>query len=100
MKRLLIFAIILSAVLGCSRGDVTREDWEAMTPDTKLLIVDSFKGHESAREAKGGTGRLHPESSEHYRNRIDEIYRAGDERPVNAIWEELVSEKPPAQEKP
>ncbi len=100
MKRLTVITIILAMTLACARGQVTRENWEAMTPQEKLLIVDSFKGHEGSRDAKGGTGRLHPESSEHYRDRIDEIYQAGDERSVALIWEDLVARNQPAQEKP
>lgn len=65
-----------------------------MSPEEKILIVESFRGHESARDAKGGGGRLHPESSEYYRDRIDEMYRAGDERPAVQLWDELVQDRP------
>jgi len=89
---LLLFCLTLFA--SCVRGEVSRSDWQAMKPEEKLLVIESFRGHESARDAKGGSGRLHPKSSEYYRERIDDIYRGGDERTVAVIWEELVEEKP------
>ncbi len=89
-------ALLLTLVLGlaaCSRGEVTRVDWQAMTAEEKILVIEAFRGHESARDAKGGSGRLHPETSEYYRDRIDELYKGGEERSVAEIWEGLVEKK-------
>jgi hypothetical protein len=84
----ILFASLL--VFACARGDVTRSDWERMSPDEKLLIIEAFRGHEASREAKGGGGRLHPRPSEEYRERIDALYRGGDQRTVAEIWDDLV----------
>jgi predicted Fe-S protein YdhL (DUF1289 family) len=93
MNRLSFVFLILAFVVGCARGEVTRADWQAMDTKEKDLIIESFRGHEAARDAKGGTGRLHPRSTEHYRERIDELFAAGDDRTVTQIWEDLVEEK-------
>jgi len=98
MVRLSLVLLLTALVVGCARGDVTRADWQGMSAKEKNLIIESLRGHEAARDAKGGTGRLHPRSTEFYRERIDELYVKGDERPVTLIWEDLVEEKlpPPA----
>jgi len=95
MVRLSLVLVIVAFVVGCARGEVTRADWESMSVKEKDLIVESFRGHEAARDAKGGTGRLHPRSNEFYREKIDELYAKGDQRPVARIWEDLVEEKLP-----
>lgn len=95
MKRLPLVFVLVVILLGCARGEVTRADWQAMDAREKDLIIESFRGHEAARDAKGGTGRLHPRATEYYRERIDELYARGDERTVATIWEDLVEEKGP-----
>lgn len=97
MARLTFVLVIVAFAVSCTRGEVTRGDWERMTVAEKDLIIESFRGHEAARDAKGGTGRLHPRPTEFYRERIDEVYAKGDQRPVTLIWEDLVESKlPPA----
>ena len=85
---------LLVLFAACARGEVTRADWKGLSTDEKTVIIESFRGHEAARDAKGGTGRLHTKSTEYYRDRIDELYRSGDERTVAEIWESFVEEKP------
>jgi predicted Fe-S protein YdhL (DUF1289 family) len=95
MKHLTLALAIVVLLFSCARGEVTRADWQAMSPEEKTLIIESFRGHEAARDAKGGDGRLHPQSNDEYRERIDAIYDAGDERTVAEIWDGLVEEKTP-----
>lgn len=101
MARLTIVVLMIATFVACARGEVTRADWQAMDLKEKDLIIESFRGHEAARDAKGGTGRLHPRSTEFYRERIDELYAKGDQRTVTQIWEDLVEDKlppsPPAE---
>ncbi len=58
------------------------------------MIVESLRGHEAARDAKGGFGRLHPKTNEYYIEQIDARYNTGDTRSVTEIWEDLVEPKP------
>jgi len=95
MVRLSLVVTIVALVVACARGEVARADWEGMSVKEKDLIVESFRGPEAARDAKGGGGRLHPRSTEFYREKIDELYAKGDRRSVARIWEDLVEEKLP-----
>ena len=96
MARLTFIFVIAALLVSCARGDVTREDWQRMSVKEKDLIIESFRGREAARDAKGGTGKLHPRSTKFYRERVDEGYAKGDQRTVAQIWEDLVEEKMPS----
>ena len=93
-RRSLVLTVCLAFLLaGCQRGEIAKNEWLKMNEREKLLVVESLRGYEQANERKGGGGRLHPRDGEWYRRAIDERYAAGDERPVTAIWDELVEEK-------
>jgi hypothetical protein len=89
--RFLLAALLLSAA--CGRAEISAEQWKGMSPQDKTLVVESLRGHEAAREAKGGFGRAHPRDTTWYLDQIDARYAKGDKRSVSAIWEELVESK-------
>ncbi|MBI2214169.1 MAG: hypothetical protein HYU52_11030 [Acidobacteria bacterium] len=90
-RRLLPFLVAaLVLVAACGRPEISAEKWKAMSPQDKTLVVESLRGHESAREAKGGFGRAHPRDTTWYLDQIDDRYAKGDVRSVSEIWEELV----------
>lgn len=85
---------LLALLAACGRPEISAEQWKGMPPQDKTLVVESMRGHEAAREAKGGTGRLHPRETTWYLDEIDARYAKGDTRSVSAIWDELVEPKP------
>ncbi|MCM2315739.1 MAG: hypothetical protein NDJ92_11385 [Thermoanaerobaculia bacterium] len=92
--RLLIVLAVLALLAACGRPEISAEQWKAMSPQDKTLVVESMRGHEAAREAKGGTGRLHPRETTWYLDEIDARYARGDNRSVSEIWNDLVEPKP------
>jgi hypothetical protein len=62
-----------------------------MSPNEKTLYVRTLLGHEKAKEAKGGNDRVFRRSINDYVKRIDEAYARGDQRSVDAIFEEMGS---------
>ena len=88
----LLVVAILGAILGCTgQAEVSPAEWQRMTNDAKQLMVRSFLGGEVAADAKGGAGKTYPESPEKYVERIDTLYRGGDQRTVSEIWTTLQS---------
>jgi hypothetical protein len=91
------FSILLAVVLllvACGRPEISAEQWKGMSPQDKSLVVESMRGHEAARDAKGGTGRSHPRETTWYLDEIDARFAKGDTRSVREIWNELVEPKP------
>ena len=60
-----------------------------MNADEKRLYVLTLLGHEKTKEHKGGNDRHFADAPEEYVRRIDEAYRRGDRRDVDAIFEEM-----------
>ncbi|MGK2856731.1 MAG: hypothetical protein ACSLFQ_05935 [Thermoanaerobaculia bacterium] len=89
-----ILLAIFALAAACGRPEISAEKWKAMSPQDKTLVVESMRGHEAARDAKGGTGRAHPRETTWYLDQIDARYAGGDTRSVSAIWDELVEPKP------
>lgn len=80
-------ALVLAAA--CGRAEISAEKWKTLPPQDKTLVVESLRGHEAARDAKGGFGRAHPRDTTWYLDQIDALYAKGDTRSVSAIWEDL-----------
>jgi len=62
-----------------------------MSANEKALYVRTLLGHEKTKEAKGGNDRVFPLSIGDYVTRIDAAYARGDQRTVDAIFEEMGS---------
>ncbi|MFA6957822.1 MAG: hypothetical protein WC538_18305 [Thermoanaerobaculia bacterium] len=92
MKRIVVSFVLALLLLpaGCGRAEISAEKWKSMSPQDKTLVIESFRGHEAARDAKGGFGRAHPRETTWYLDQIDSRYAKGDTRSVSEIWEELV----------
>jgi hypothetical protein len=88
MLSLVVALLLLQAA--CGRAEISAEKWKTMSPQDKTLVIESLRGREAARDAKGGFGRAHPRETTWYLDQIDARYAKGDMRSVSAIWEELV----------
>ncbi|HEX3071335.1 MAG TPA: hypothetical protein VHX14_22415 [Thermoanaerobaculia bacterium] len=89
MKRAALVVTIALLVLACQRTNISRAQWQAMPQNEKTLYVRTLLGHEKSREAKGGNDLVFAQSAEEYARRIDDAYARGDQRPVDAIFEEM-----------
>lgn len=85
MKRIAA-ALLLAALMACSRDSVDRARWTKMSTSDKTLYVRSLLGAEQAAAAKGGSGRTFPQPAEAYVVRIDEAYARGETRNVPKIF--------------
>lgn len=96
MKRIVLQLLLVAALLSaaCGRAEISAEKWKAMSPQDKTLVIESLRGYEASRNAKGGTGRAHPRETIWYLDQIDAAYAKGDTRSVTEIWDSLVE---PAQ---
>jgi hypothetical protein len=88
--RLTIIALLL-LTLACHRTNIDRAQWQSMSATEKSLYVRTLLGHEKTKEAKGGNDRVFPLSIDDYVKRIDDAYARGDQRTVDAIFEEMGS---------
>jgi predicted Fe-S protein YdhL (DUF1289 family) len=79
----------LVLLLACSRTNIPRTQWQSMSPNEKTLYARTLIGHEKTKAAKGGNDRVFNEPAEDYVKRIDETYARGDQRTVDAIFEEM-----------
>jgi len=87
-----VLLLLAALTSGCSRGEVTRDEWQAMQPRDKGLYVASLIGHEKATERKGGkpvTGAT--SSTEEYVELINERYKNGSEAPAEVLFKEIRS---------
>jgi len=83
--------MVLLLTLACHRTNIDRAQWQSMPPNEKTLYVRTLIGHEKAREAKGGNDRVFHQTADDYVKRIDDAYSRGDQRSVDAIFEEMGS---------
>jgi predicted Fe-S protein YdhL (DUF1289 family) len=84
---LLVFVALL--VTACQRTNISRAQWQQMPQNEKTLYVRTLLGHEKSREAKGGNDLVFTKPAEEYVKRIDEAYARGDQRTVDAVFEEM-----------
>lgn len=87
MKRLA--ALILIALLSCSRGSIDRAHWQSMSKNDKTLYVRSLLGAEKVKDRKGGNTRHFDRSAEEYVAAIDAAYARGDARDAGEIFESM-----------
>ena len=83
--------MVLLLLLACHRSNIDRAQWQSMPQNEKTLYVRTLLGHEKAKEAKGGNGRVYPRTADDYVKQIDDAYVHGDQRTVDAIFEEMGS---------
>jgi predicted Fe-S protein YdhL (DUF1289 family) len=88
MRRAIVTAAIVLA-LACQRTNIDRAQWQSMSPNEKTLYVRTLLGHEKTKEAKGGNDRVFSQTADDYVKRIDDAYARGDQRTVDAIFEEM-----------
>lgn len=81
--------VIVLVAIACHRTNISRAQWEQMSPNEKTLYVRTLLGHEKTKEAKGGNDRVFPQSADAYVTRIDGAYAHGDQRSVDAVFEEM-----------
>lgn len=86
--RRLLAALLLLGIVACSRTNISRTQWQAMPAAKKVLYVRTLLGYEQAKAAKGGNDRHFPAAPEEYVKKIDAAYLRGDQRTVDAIFEE------------
>ena len=89
MRRATIAVALVLVALACHRTNISRSQWEPMSPIEKTLYVRTLLGHEKTKEAKGGNDRVFPQSADAYVIRIDAAYARGEQRSVDAIFEEM-----------
>jgi len=89
VKRAAFFIVVIVLALACHRTNISRAQWQQMPQTEKALYVRTLLGHEKTREAKGGNDLVFTQPVEEYVNRIDEAYARGDQRTVDAIFEEM-----------
>ena len=89
MKRAALIVLIAVVALACQRTNISREQWQQMPQNEKTLYVRTLLGHEKSREAKGGNDLVFSQPAEEYVKRIDETYARGDQRTVDAVFEEM-----------
>ena len=87
MRRPTLGVALLLVVIACHRTNISRPQWEQMSPIEKTLYVHTLLGHEKTKEAKGGTAHVFQQSADVYVKRIDDAYARGDRRRVDAIFE-------------
>jgi predicted Fe-S protein YdhL (DUF1289 family) len=81
----------LVLLLACHRTNIDRAQWQSMSPNEKTLYVRTLLGHQKTKEAKGGNDRVFRLAADEYVKRIDDAYVRGEERSVDAIFEEMGS---------
>ncbi|HYR29293.1 MAG TPA: hypothetical protein VEU30_12560 [Thermoanaerobaculia bacterium] len=91
MRSLPAFALLL--FLACANDAVTRDEWQEMPRDERLLYVRALLGEEQAKDAKGGRGATYDRPAEEYVGRIDAAYARGEGRNVREIWTELATSR-------
>jgi hypothetical protein len=89
VKRAALLAAIALIILACQRTNISRAQWQQMPQNEKTLYVRTLLGHEKSREAKGGNDLVFTMPAEEYVKRIDEAYARGDQRTVDAVFEEM-----------
>jgi predicted Fe-S protein YdhL (DUF1289 family) len=89
MKRVVLLVAIALFIVSCQRTNISRAQWQQMPQNEKTLYVRTLLGHEKSREAKGGNDLVFSQPAEEYVKRIDEAYARGDQRTVDAIFEEM-----------
>jgi hypothetical protein len=77
--------------LACHPTNISRARWQSLPPAEKTLYVRTLLGHEKTKAAKGGNDRVFNQTTADYVKRIDEAYKKGDTRAVDAIFEEMGS---------
>ena len=82
-------ALAVILLLSCARESVSREEWQRMPREDRLLYVQSLVGEEKAKDAKGGRGRTYDRPVEEYVTAIEQAYARGDAREAHHIFEEL-----------
>ena len=93
-RRIQLVVAVVLWLAACGRPEISAAQWKAMSPQDKTLVIESLRGHEGSRDAKGGTGRAHPRDTVWYLDQIDARYAKGETRSVTEIWDELVEPKP------
>ena len=88
MRRAAFLALLLIS-LACSRDTVDPAEWQAMSPEARVLFVKSLVGAEKVKDAKGGGGRSYERPAEQYVAAIDAAIARGDDREVHEIFLEL-----------
>jgi hypothetical protein len=89
VKRAALFIAVILVALACHRTNISRAQWQQMPQNEKALYVRTLLGHEKTREAKGGNDLVFSLPAEEYVKRIDDAYARGDQRTVDAIFEEM-----------
>ncbi|HEX7681493.1 MAG TPA: hypothetical protein VF713_25430 [Thermoanaerobaculia bacterium] len=84
-----LFIATLLLILSCNQTNIDRAEWQAMPANEKNFYVRTLLGHEKAKEAKGGNDRVFTRAPDDYVKRIDDAYAHGDQRNVDAIFEEM-----------
>jgi hypothetical protein len=89
MKRAALLVTIALFILSCQRTNISRAQWQQMPPNEKTLYVRTLLGHEKTKAAKGGNDLVFAMPADVYVKRIDDAYARGDQRTVDAIFEEM-----------
>jgi predicted Fe-S protein YdhL (DUF1289 family) len=89
MKRAALLVAVVLILLSCQRTNISRAQWQQMPQNEKTLYVRTLLGHEKTKAAKGGNDLVFSQPAEEYVKRIDEAYAHGDQRTVDAIFEEM-----------
>ena len=89
MVALRALALPLLLLVACAQETISREEWQRMPSEDRLLYVRSLVGEQKAKDAKGGRGTAYDRPAEEYVTAIDQAYARGDAREVHRIFEDL-----------
>lgn len=73
----------------CAQDTISRDEWQRMPSEDRVLYVQSLIGEERAKDAKGNRGRTYDRPAEEYVTAIEQAYARGDAREVHEIFEGL-----------
>ena len=81
--------LLLALITACAEDTISRERWQAMSTEDKVLYVNTLIGAEKTRDAKGDRGLTVTRTPEQYVQAIELAYDRGETRPVHELFAEL-----------
>jgi len=81
--------VVTLLLFACAPDHVSRDAWQRMSHDDRVLYIRTLLGAEKAKDAKGGHGKEYPAPPEDYVKQIDDAYARGESRDPRQLFTEL-----------